>query len=143
MALSTFYGSFRRIMDEVSSNYTLFSRKNFFSKKVALYCDFLCHTTFTSLVCCQHRVLELFSIFLHKKHCISMEIALWSGVNGTKSFKNCSEKCTFKKCLMHSERNESYLNDLEFNSFRNHLNVLGKIFNHSMQKHDIMNHIDS
>ena len=96
MVLSTFYGSFRRIMDEVSSNYTLFSRKNFFSKKVALYCDFLCHTTFTSLVCCQHRVLELFSIFLHKKHCISMEIALWSGVNGTKSFKNCSEKCTSK-----------------------------------------------
>ena len=89
MALSTFYGSSRRIMDEVSSNYTLFSRKNFFSKKVALYCDFLCHTTFTSLVCCQQRVLELFSIFLHKKHCISMEIALWSEVNGTKKFKNC------------------------------------------------------
>ena len=75
MPLSTFDGSSRRIMDEVSSNYTLFSRKKLFSKKVALYCDFLCHTTLL-LLSVVSRVLELFSIFLHKKHCISMEIAL-------------------------------------------------------------------
>ena len=96
MALSTFYGSFRRIMDEVSSNYTLFSRKNFFSKKVALYCDFLCHTTFTSLVCCQHRVLELFSIFFAQKalHFYGNCTMIWS--KRYKKFKNRSKNVPLK-----------------------------------------------